>query len=123
MKEQLLSAVCVYAAQFVGRNRFYLIIKACMNHEFSMSGDFRHFLSPIRCFCSLFRRMPNISFLASALCIPDLNDVIGRQLHAPSEADTQKFVCIYKYSQFNICPKKKQKITRKSAYGYKPYAD
>ena len=43
MKEQLLSAVCVYAAQFVGRNRFYLIIKACMNHEFSMSGDFRHF--------------------------------------------------------------------------------
>ena len=54
MKEQLLSAVCVYAAQFVGRNRFYLIIKACMNHEFSMSGDFRHFLSPIRCFCPLY---------------------------------------------------------------------
>jgi len=67
MKEQLLSAVCVYAAQFVGRNRFYLIIKACMNHEFSMSGDFRHFLSSIRCFCLLFRRMPNISFSASAL--------------------------------------------------------
>lgn len=107
MKEQLLSAVCVYAAQFVGRNRFYLIIKACMNHEFSMSGDFRHFLSPIRCFCSLFRRMPNISFLASALCIPDPSDFMGRQFHAPSEAGKQKFVCIYNILNLIFVQRKK----------------
>lgn len=117
MKEQLLSAVCVYAAQFVGRNRFYLIIKACMNHEFSMSGDFRHFLSPIRCFCSLFRRMSNISFLTSALCIPDPSDFMGRQFHAPSEAGKQKFVCIYNIHNLIFVQRKKTKIARKSAYG------
>jgi len=122
MKEQLLFAVCVYAAQFVGRNRFYLIIKACMNHEFSMSGDFRHFLSPIRCFCSLFRRMPNISFLTSALCIPDPSDFMGRQFHAPSEAGKQKFVCIYNIHNL-IFVQRKNKNCKKISIRYEPYAD
>ena len=42
--------------------------------------------------------------------IPDLNDVIGRQLHAPSEADTQKFVCIYNIHNLIFVQRKNKKL-------------